>query len=261
MPITRTTETIRPTQSEFGQIAYDVMNCVYEIHHEFGRFFDEAVYKRELAGRMPSMELELPVTVTHGTFSKLYKLDVLAHKRGIFEFKAAESIVSRHRGQTINYLLLFDLPHGKLINVRPERVSAEFVNCHLRLDALRNPAVDTSKFEPAVAGSACFHDHLMSVIKDWGSGLETGLYEEALTHFLGGEERVLMPVPVMGAKGHLHDQTMRLLAPDVAFKLTGFPDRLEAFEVHARRLIQHTTLKAIHWANINHRHVTFTTIR
>ena len=68
MPITRTTETIRPTQSEFGQIAYDVMNCVYEIHHEFGRFFDEAVYKRELAGRLPSMELELPVTVTHGTF-------------------------------------------------------------------------------------------------------------------------------------------------------------------------------------------------
>ena len=52
----------------------------------------EAAYKRELANRMSGMELELPVTVSHGTFSKLYKLDVLAHKRGIFEFKAAESI-------------------------------------------------------------------------------------------------------------------------------------------------------------------------
>ncbi len=261
MPITRTTETIRPTQSEFGQIAYDVMKCVYDIHNEFGRFFDEAVYKRELADRMPGLELELPVTVSLGTFSKLYKLDVLAHKRGIFEFKAAESIVPRHRGQTINYLLLFDLPHGKIINVRPEKVQDEFVNCHQRLDALRNPSVDTGSFESAVTGASFFHDHLISMIQDWGSGLETGLYEEALTHFLGGEERVLLPVPVMGAKGRLHDQKMRLLAPDVAFKLTAFPDRLEAFVVHARRVIQHTSLKAIHWANITHKHVTFTTIR
>ena len=65
----------------------------------------------------------------------------------------------------------------------------------------------------------------------------------------------------MGAKGHLHDQKMRLLAPGVAFKLTAFPDRLDDFEAHARRLLQHTALKAVHWANITHKHVTFTTIR
>jgi GxxExxY protein len=261
MPIKRTIETIRPTQQEFGQIAYDVMRCVYDIHNEFGRFFDEAVYKRELADRMPGLELELPVTVSHATFSKIYRLDVLAHRRGVFKFKAAESFTPRHRGQAINYLLLFDLPHGKIINVRPERVVDEFVNCHLRLDALRNPPVDTADFQSAVAGAAFFHDQLMSLIHDWGAGLETALYEEALTHFLGGEERVLLPVPVMGAKRHLHDQKMRLLAPDVAFKITAFPDRLEAFDIHARRLLQHTPLRAIHWANITHNNVWFATIR
>jgi len=261
MPIHRPTETIRPTQSEFGQIAYDVMNVVYDIHNEFGRFFDETVYKRELADRMPGMELELPVTLTHGSFSKLYKLDVLAHKRGIFEFKAAESIVARHRGQTINYLLLFDLPHAKIINMRPERVGDEFVNCHLRLETLRNPSVHTANFDTSVEGADLMHDHLMALIRDWGAGLETGLYEEALTHFLGGEERVLLPVPVMGAKGHLHDQKMRLLAPHVAFKLTAFQNLTDTFEVHSRRLLQHTNLKAIHWANVTHDHVRFTTIR
>jgi GxxExxY protein len=261
MPITRTTETIRPTQPEFGRIAYEVMSCVYEIHNEFGRFFDEAVYKRELAARIPGMELELPVTVSHGGFAKVCRLDVLAHKRGLFEFKAAESIGHRHRGQTINYLLLFDLPHGKLINVRPERVVDEFVNCHQRLDALRDPFVDTTGFKPSVAGASFFHDHLFDLIRDWGSGLEIGLYEEAMTHFLGGEERVLVPVPVVGSKGKVHDQKIRLLAPEVAFKITGFTDRLEAFELHARRLLQHTPLKSIHWANITHQHVTFTTIQ
>ena len=261
MPILRSSQTIRPTQSEFGQLAYEVMNCVYEIHNEFGRFFDETVYKRELADRMPGIELELPVTVSHGTFSRLYKLDVLAHQRGIFEFKAAEAIAPRHRGQTINYLLLFDLPHGKIINVRPERVCDEFVNCHLRLEALRDPSVDTTRFDTAMAGASFFHDHLIGMIRDWGTGLESALYEEALTHFLGGEEQVLLPVSVVGTKGHLHHQKMRLIAPDVAFKLTAFHERLEAFEVHARRLIEHTSLKAIYWANITHKHVTFTTIR
>ncbi|MBK8035717.1 MAG: GxxExxY protein [Verrucomicrobiaceae bacterium] len=260
MPIHRTTETIRPTQSEFGQIAYDVMECVYAIHNDFGRFFDETVYKRELADRMPGMELELPVTVTHSTFSKLYKLDVLAHKRGVFEFKAAESIVSRHHAQTINYLLLFDLPHGLIINVRPESVGKYFVNCHQRLEELKNPTVDTSRFASDIAGAAFFHDQLLALIHDWGSGLDTGLYEEALTHFLGGEEQVLLPVPVLGAKGHLHDQKMRLVAPDVAFKLTAFTNQLDSFETHARRLLKHTNLKAIHWANITHKHVTFTTL-
>jgi GxxExxY protein len=260
MPITRTTETIRPTQSEFGQIAYEVMNCVYGIHNEFGRFFDEAVYKRELADRMSGMELELPVTVSYGSFSKLYRLDVLAYKRCVFEFKAAEAIVPRHRGQTINYLILFDLPHGKIINVRPERVDDEFVNCHLRLDDLKSPSIDSTYFSSDVDGASFFHDHLLNMIADWGSALETGLYEEALTHLLGGEERVLLPVPVTGMKRHLHDQKMRLLAPQVAFKITAFPERLEAFEVHVQRLLTHTSLDAIHWANITAKQVTFRTI-
>ena len=260
MPITRTTETIRPTQSEFAQIAYEVMNCVYEIHNDFGRFFDEAVYKRELVSRMSGMEFELPVTLSYETFSKTYRLDILAYNRGVFEFKAAEAIVPRHRSQTINYLLLFDLPHGKIINVRPEQVAAEFVNCHLRLDDLKTPVVDTECFDSDIDGGSFFFNHLMGMIKDWGAGLETTLYEEALTHLLGGEQRVLLPVAVVGTKGLLHEQKMHLLAPEIAFKVTAFPERFEAFAVHANRLLKHTSLTSIHWANVTAKHVKFTTI-
>lgn len=261
MPIHRTIETIRPTQSEFSEISFDLMRCVFDIHDEFGRFFDETVYKRELANRMSGIELEVPVTVSHKEFSKLYKLDVLAHERGIFEFKATESIVSRHRGQTINYLLLFDLPHGKIINIRPEQVGSEFVNCHLRLTELRNPTVITSGLDPAVQGASLFYELLMGLIKDWGAGLDTRLYEEALTYFLGGEERVVIPIPVMGGNRHLHDQKMNVIAPEIAFKITAFPNRLEAFELHSRRLLKHTSLHAIQWANITHQRVEFKTIR
>jgi GxxExxY protein len=261
MPIIRQPQTTRISQDDFGAIAYEVMAHVHEIHNEFGRFFDEKVYKRELADRFPGTELELPVTVIHGTFSKTYYLDALVHKIGLFEFKAAESIVSRHRSQSFNYLLLFDLAHGKIINVRPERVGAEFVNCHQRLENLRNPVINDAAFDSKIAGGEFFYDTITALVRDWGAGLEIGLFDEALTHFFGGEERVLLPVPVMGRKGHLHDQKMRLVAPDVAFKLTALPDEENNFEPHARRLLKHTTLKAIHWANITTRGIAFTTIR
>jgi hypothetical protein len=48
------------------------------------------------------------------------------------------------------------------------------------------------------------------------------------------------------------------LAYDV---ITAFTDRLEAFEIHSRCLLQDTTLKAIHWANITQKNAKFTTIR
>lgn len=261
MPIVQTAQTTRPTQSEFGRIAYDVMHCVYEIHNEFGRFFDEAVYKKELAERVSGIELELPVTVTHGTFSKLYRLDVLAHKQGIFEFKAVDCIVARHRAQTVNYLFLFDLPHAKIVNIRPERVVDEFVNCHQRLHELRNPVIDASEFEWRELGGSFFYDQLLALVHDWRVGLEIALYEEALTYFLGGEDNVLQAVPVKGRNGYLYDQRMRLLSPGVAFKLTSFADRLDAFCIHAQRLLRHTTLCAIQWANFGPNGITFKTLR
>ena len=39
----------RLSQDEFGELSYAVMAHVFEIHNEFGRFFDERIYKRELA--------------------------------------------------------------------------------------------------------------------------------------------------------------------------------------------------------------------
>ena len=261
MPIVRSIEARRISQEEFGSLAYEVKGQVIDIHREFGRFFDEKIYKKELADRLPGVELEVPVTAVFDSFAKTHYLDVLVHRRGLFEFKTTETIHPRHRSQTLTYLLLFDLAHGMIFNLRPEMLSSEFVNCHQRLADLRNPACDTARFEGEIPGAAFFHDTLMALVSDWGTGLDVGLYEEALTHLLGGEEIVNTPVPVTGIKGYLGEQKFRLLAPEVAFKLTAFSDEENNFESHARRLLRHTPLKAIHWANIRHARIVFTTIR
>ena len=53
---------------------------------------------------------------------------------------------------------------------------------------------------------------------------------------------------------------MRLAAPRVAFCLTTLPDADPDYESHARRLLRHTELDVILWANISLGLVTFTTI-
>jgi GxxExxY protein len=260
MPIHCPITTKRISQNEFKQLASEVMHHVFAIHNEFGRFFDEQIYKKELAERLEGIELELAIAVTFGTFSKTYYADVLLHNSGLFELKAADAIHPRHRGQTLNYLLLLDLAHGKVINVRPERVGHEFVNCPSRLVDLRNPAVVDQRWDSQMPGAEAFRDHLMPLIADWGAGLEISLYDEAVTHFLGGQTQVLLPVPVKGKRGHLGYQLMRMAGPDVAFKITALQERTSEFETQVRKLIQHTTLKAVHRANITQECVSFTTL-
>ncbi len=241
-------------------MAFAVMEHVFAIHNEFGRFFDERIYKRELANRFGGVELEVAVDITHGTFAKRYFADVLVNGSGLFEFKAVDAIHVRHIGQEINYLLLLDLAHGKVINVRPERVQSRFVNCHQQLVDLRRPLVRDSDFDASAPSAEQFRATLLALLHDWGAGLELNLYDEAITHFLGGEEAVIREIPVYGNNGMLGLQRLRFAAPDVAYQLTSLAAG-NTFAIHARRMLQHTGLKAIHWANITPQDVTFTTIR
>jgi GxxExxY protein len=261
MPIISSIPTTRLSQKEFGALAYEVMNHVFVIHDEFGRFFDEKIYKKELAARMNGVSLEVFVDVVHGSFSKRYFADVIVHNGGLFEFKAAESIHPRHRGQTIHYLLLFDLAHGKIINVRTEEVKHEFVNCRRRLADLRDPSIIDGAWDRNTPGAESFRETLTSLVQDWGTGLDIALYEEGLEHYFSKAQPLNPTVPVFGNSGHLADQRMRLITPESAFKLTALSEPSENLLTNARKLLRHTPLKVIHWANLTHDQITLTTIR
>ncbi len=260
MPIVPSINTSRLSQKDFGALAYEVMDHVFAIHNDFGRFFDEKIYKKELAARMKGVQLEVFVDVVHGTFSKRYFADVIVGDGGLFEFKAADAIHPKHRGQTIHYLLLFDLAHGKIINVRTDEVKHEFVNCHSRLADLRNPIITDKTWDRTTPGAESFRDMLTALIRDLGTGLDLALYEEALEHFFGAIQPLLTSVPVFGEGGHLADQRMRLVTPESAFKLTALSDPPDNLHAHARKLLRHTPLKAIHWANLTHDQITLTSI-
>lgn len=261
MPISPSITTRRLSQKEFGALAYEVMEHVFAIHGDFGHFFDEKIYKKELAERMKGVLLEVSVDVVHGTFFKRYFADVIVHDGGLFEFKAADAIHSKHRGQTIHYLLLFNLAHGKLVNVRTEEVKHEFVNCHRRLADLRNPTIIDEAWDRHTTGAEAFRDTLATLVQDWGTGLDIALYEEGLEHFFNQAHPLDPTVPVFGKSGHLADQRMRLVAPEAAFKLSTFSEPSDNLLTNARKLLRHTPLKAIQWANLTQDKITLTTIQ
>jgi GxxExxY protein len=260
MPVSLPIPVRRLSQPDFAEIAYEVMRYVFAIHNEIGRFFDEKIYKRELAHRLAGVRLEVPIDIAFDSFRKQYFIDVLGADGALFEFKAVDVLTGRHRAQLLQYLMLCGLAHGKLINVRTVDVEHEFVNTSWEHADRVRFAVRVRDWNTSLPGVSRLQDVFVPFLRDLGAGLEIPLYEEALTHFFGGPEQVEANVAV-GIDGHsLGHQCVRLIGAGVAFKITAFDDDLRPFEVHARRLLDHMDLRAIAWANVNMQTVTFTTL-
>jgi GxxExxY protein len=249
----------RPSEQEFSALIYEVMRCVFDMHNDLGRFFDERIYKRELARRLPGVSLEVPLEVTFEGFRKTYFIDVLFQGAAPLEFKAVEVITDRHRAQSMNYLLLADLPHGKLVNLRPEQVEHEFINAPLRAFERQRFEVESRDWQDI--GTIKVREWFTAFLRDLGTCLDVTLYEEALAHCIGGPANVEQEIEVVSEGVVLGTQKFRLLQPNAAFKVTTLPDHLEAFAAHARRLLAHTRLEVIQWVNVGRHRVTFTTIR
>lgn len=262
MPILSTIPTPRLSQEKFSLLSYKVMEQCFAIHSEFGRFFEERVYKKELALRLPEIRLETPVDVVHRTFKKRYMVDGLTADGGLFEFKTVEAISPRHRAQLLNYLLLLNLGHGKLVNFRSRNVEHEFMNAGTTLEERKCFEVSREGFVSSSPGARALESVTIPLLEDLGTGLDLALYEEAVTHFLGGEQDVLRDVDVVNRAGVvLGTQRMRLCAPATAFKLTTFPQPFAGFATQCERLLSHTPLEMLHWVNISCETVTLTSIR
>src|SRR5688572_33288974 len=79
------------SQAEFHAIAERVMRTVFDVHNEYGRFFDEAVYKQAIAAQYPA-EREVVIHISHRAFSKDLFIDLLFDHGAVFEVKTAETL-------------------------------------------------------------------------------------------------------------------------------------------------------------------------
>lgn len=257
MPIISQNPLTALDREAFGKLSYEAYGQVLQIRRDLGRFFDEKHYKQALAHRRSDLILEAPILVSHGSFKKFYFLDALLASGGVLEFKAVEAILARHRAQLLHYLMLAQLRHGMLINVRPDRVTQEFVNNALtRRDRLQFH-ISREGWRSELPGAARFEQLLSDLLHDWGTCLDLSLYEEAVTHFCGSGGGVNQTAMVSLDGESLGPKAMRFVEEGTAFKLTSFDDSesMADFAFHGQKLVNHTNVQALLWANIGRHEV------
>jgi len=250
----------RLEEAEFEQVTYEVMEVIFKVHNQMGRLFDEPVYQRAIAQRIEGALVELPLRVSFESFAKTYYLDLLVRGGALFELKAAEVTHDRHRAQLLNYLLLLELPHGKLVNFRGELVEHEFVNASLTREERVRFQVDDANYVKIQDAGVDLRVLFVPILRDWGTGLDLNLYEEVLVHFFGGENQVVRPVEIFDGRVKVATQKLLLIFPDTALRITTLSRDLDQFEAHLRRFLQHTRLRNIQWVNVGRKLVVFRTL-
>ncbi|WP_182868917.1 GxxExxY protein [Stieleria mannarensis] len=261
MPISCPLSIRSPSYEAFKELDYcRVMPQAFCTHNCLGPLADEFVYKSDFAARLRESGLEtlidVPVYVTFDSFEKRYVLDVVVGRCGVYELKVARALTPEHEMQLLNYLYLLDLERGKLINFRTDRVECRFVNSGTTRSQRQRFGVD----------DVCWKDtsplrHLcIEILRDWGTGLSLPLYYQALTHLLGGEERVVKQVPMNRDGLPLGRQRFHTLNDKSAFEVTALLNGHRQYEQNLRKLLRHSPFEAIHWVNITLKEVRFLTV-
>lgn len=265
MPITCPIKFKPTAREEYRKLDYQVMQQVFACHNELGRLCDEAIYQNDLKARLcasglGSVHTEVPLTVTHDTFRKLYYLDLVVGDTALYELKTVAALAGEHMTQILNYVLLLNINVGKLVNFRPASVEARFANTTLNQATRRELTWNFNRWSPLSPNCEDLRRRFIDLLADWGAFLDTALYEEALVHFCGGEANVVTRVPLTRTGIMLGTQRRCLHAADLSFCVTAHTDHLDRAESQLRRFLALTPLHAIQWLNLNHAEISLITL-
>jgi GxxExxY protein len=265
MPVEIPTDIRVLGQEEFHALDRQLMRIVFDVHNEFGRFLDEELYKREIAARwietgLGSAEREAVIVLRHKSFRKELRMDLLLNHGLMLEAKVAEILAAAHRAQSLNYLLLAGLNHGRLVNFRPPRVEHEFVSTRLTPERRRQISIVDTDWHAHSEECGRLRALVVELLEDWGAFLETSLYREAVTHFLGGEDFVIRLVAVHSGSRLIGEQPVHRLNDKAAFAFTAVTREQDSLRDHQLRFLNHTPLEYIQWVNFNHHQIEFRTL-
>ena len=249
---------------EFEQRDYRVMGQSYACQNELGRLCDEAVYEADLKSRLIAegfgeVHTQVPMTLTHGNFSKTYYLDLIADD-ALYELKSKTALTGEDDAQLIHYILLLGIQRGKLLNFRTAKVQGRIQATGLTLETRRQIHTNVALWQELTPECRNLRETLLALMTDWGAFLDVSLYQEALVHFLGGEPSVAQRLRLARNGMVLATQRFLVHSKGVAFRLTALTDGLSAQESHLRRLLALTDLRAMQWINLNHAEIQFVTL-
>ena len=251
------------SQDRFDQIDRLVMGNAFACQNDLGRLCDESTYENDMALRLRAIgsdvSTQVPITVSHDTFSKRYRLDFVCD-HAVYDFKAVQDLVGRHDAQVFHYAMLLDIRHVKLLNFRSAKVQGR-----LRFNALTKDGrfqytlcdEDTRSITPECDRLRC---RMVDLLHDWGAFLDARLYEEALVHFcsIGGTAQKRLELARNGNSIGTH--AFQRHHDDMAFIVSSVTKQPSLYYSHLKRLLSLTRLKGIQWINLNHSRIELKTV-
>jgi GxxExxY protein len=250
-------------EQEFHDLDYQVMKWAFDAHNRLGRFYSEKIYQNELLTICRenglNAETEVQIKLTHKSFTKDLFIDLLLENSSVYELKAATNINSDHRIQTIDYLLLSNTQHGKIINFRPPSVEHEFVSTSLCVADRQKFSIHHKNWNHESETSARLLEITTALLTDWGIFLDSTLYKEAICHFFGGLEKITYPVEIKRNDTSIRTQNIPLLSPMEPFCISSVKNGVQTYRSHLKRFLDCTNMSSLHWINLNRSEVTFET--
>ena len=264
MPVEYSKDIENISHQRFYDLDEIVIKCAFDIHNNFGKFFDEKIYTNMLKKMLDNLgitaEREVCIKVSHKDFVKKYFIDLLVDKGIIYEIKTVDSLSNIHEQQLINYLLLSNLNYGQLINFRTTSVEKRFVSTKLNYEERKNHFFDFQNWNPGINNSSLLKDIIIELLNDWGTFLDYNLYREAIVYFLGGKEKIEQLINIIDNGKKIGQQKFCLLNNKTAFHLSGISSNLDHYEEHIYRLLKYVDLETIQWINFNKNDIRFKTI-
>lgn len=251
--------------AEFDAIDRVVMACCYAAQNQLGRLCDERVYENDVAARLrgegfTDVKTQIPVTLTHQSFSKTYRFDLVVG-RMLYEFKTVSALAPEHDMQGIHYAVLGSTDRVKLVNFRPPKVVGRLLRSPLwRVDRSKI-VVHQERWRPLTDACATLVGRTKSLLGDWGAFLEARLYEEAMVHFFGDEAHGERCLPVVRDGLELGTHRLPCHAVDVGFVVTALSKEAVAYEAQLQRLLRCLPLEGIQWLNLKHAELQLVTLR
>lgn len=265
MPITTKQPINVLTEPQFHDLAEKVIGIAFAIQNNFGRLLDEDVYKESLARRclaagLGSASREVQITVSHGTFTKHYFMDLLIASGLMMEGKTVQKLNASHEAQTLHYLLMTGMQHGLLLNFRPGKVEKRFVSTTLTYSEQRRLSILDGRWRVVNKVSEHLRSLLVDLVVDWGGFLQISLYREGIVHLMCDLGVSVRRIPIVEEGAQIGTHETLLLDNETALALTSLNTNQPSMQQHLQRFLSHTSLKYIQWINFNRHDIELVTI-
>ena len=115
---------------EKDELTYKIIGCAMEVHNALGCGFQEVIYQRCLALELEKQglgfarELEMPIYYDEVEVGSR-RVDFLVENKVMVELKAVVRLEDVHLAQGLNYLKVYNLEKGLLLNFGNTRLEVK----------------------------------------------------------------------------------------------------------------------------------------